>query len=72
MGNHTSTQRPEYPTFILGIPVVGYSLRWVFPMLGIPYSYQPSMCDINMYPYFVKCSGSKEEVVTIETVYDSS
>ena len=35
-----NTQRPKYPTFLLGILVVGYSRRWVFPMLGIPYSYR--------------------------------
>ena len=34
-----NTQRPEYPTFLLGILVVRYTRRWVFPMLGIPYSY---------------------------------
>ena len=30
-----NTQRPEYPTFLLGIPVVGYSRRWVFPPMGV-------------------------------------
>ena len=29
-------QRPKYPTFLLGILVVGYSGRWVFWSLGIP------------------------------------
>ena len=33
------TSFPEYPSFLFGIPVVGYLRRWVFPMLGIPYSY---------------------------------
>ena len=34
---------PEYPTTKIPNFSVGYSFRWVFPMLGIPYSYRISI-----------------------------
>ena len=45
---------PEYPTTKIPNFSVGYSGRWVFPMLGIPYSYHGSESIVKIAEHKLK------------------
>ena len=49
-----NTQRPKYPTFLLGIQVVGYSRCWVFRKVTVCfYCCFYSFMKVNLIKYFI-------------------
>ena len=49
-----NTQRPKYPTFLLGILVVGYSRWWVFRTVTVCfYCCLYSFVKVNLIKYFI-------------------
>ena len=53
----------EYPTrtLELGIPDVGYSRRWVFQMLGIPYENRFAIANYIIFYFHVYFFREKQE-----------